>query len=211
MKAINCNFTKIINGNTQLVIPVFQRDYRWTEADCEQLWKDVLNIAAAPSDPPRGHFLGPMVYISTGDSQPNFPRWLLIDGQQRLTTLTLILTALRDHIVDTGWTGSEDGPTARRIDAYFLKNVEEKGDRQYKLVLRRHDQATLRALLDRSELPSEASQSISDNYDFFRDELERADPELAVDHLWPALNPQTWRPVPLPKRVRVTPKKSRRQ
>jgi len=135
MKAIDCPFTKIINGTTQFIIPVFQRDYSWTEANCDQLWKDVINIAAAPSD--RGHFLGPVVYVSTGDSSANFTRWLLIDGQQRLTTLTLLLAALRDHIADTCWAGSEDGPTVRRVEAYFLKNLEEQGHRQHKLVLRR--------------------------------------------------------------------------
>jgi hypothetical protein len=98
-------------------------------------------------------------------------------GQQRLTTVTLLLTALRDHIADTDWKGSEAGPTAKRIEAYFLKNVEEDGERQQKLVLRRHDQATLRALLDHAESPPEASERIRDNYDFFRDRLRDTDPE----------------------------------
>ena len=82
MKAIDRPFTKIINGITQFVIPVFQRDYNWTEAECEQLWKDVLAITADSSD--RHHFLGSLVYVSTGDSSPGFTRWLLIDGQQRI-------------------------------------------------------------------------------------------------------------------------------
>jgi Protein of unknown function DUF262 len=56
MKAIDCPFMKIINGTSQFVIPVFQRDYKWTDAQCEQLWKDVIAIAAARGD--RGHFLG---------------------------------------------------------------------------------------------------------------------------------------------------------
>ena len=175
MKAIDQQFTKIINGTTQFVIPVFQRDYNWTETECEQLWNDVLGIATDPTD--RGHFLGSVVYVSTGDSSAGFTRWLLIDGQQRVTTLTLLLIALRDHIADSGWKGSEHGPTAKRIDAYFLKNVEEEGDRQHKLVLRRHDQDTLRALLDRKEPTQEISERISDNYEFFREQLNDADPE----------------------------------
>jgi uncharacterized protein with ParB-like and HNH nuclease domain len=67
MKAIDCPFMKIINGATQFVIPVFQRDYKWTETQCEQLSKDVIAIAAAPGD--RGHFLGSVVYVSTGDQR----------------------------------------------------------------------------------------------------------------------------------------------
>ncbi|MEY9575923.1 putative transport protein [Bradyrhizobium diazoefficiens] len=176
MKAIDRPFTKIINGITQFVIPVFQRDYSWTEAECEQLWKDVTEIASDPSE--RGHFLGSVVYISTGDTSAGFTRWLLIDGQQRVTTLVLLLTALRDHIEESGWSGAADGPTAKRVDAYFLKNVQEEGGRLHKLVLRRHDQATLKALLDQTELPTEQSDRIRDNYDFFREQLNKADPGL---------------------------------
>jgi uncharacterized protein with ParB-like and HNH nuclease domain len=113
MKAIDCPFMKIINGTTQFVIPVFQRNYKWTDVQCEQLWKDVIAIATEPGD--RGHFLGSVVYVSTGDSSAGFTRWLLIDGQQRVTTLTLLLTALRDHIQDTGWSGGGEAPTAKRV------------------------------------------------------------------------------------------------
>lgn len=51
MKATDRPFTKIINGTTQFVIPVFQRDYSWTEGHCEQLWKDVRRIASDPTSP----------------------------------------------------------------------------------------------------------------------------------------------------------------
>jgi len=175
MKAIDRPFTKIINGTMQFVIPVFQRDYSWTEAECEQLWKDVVAISVDTTE--RSHFLGSVVYVSTGDSSAGFTRWLLIDGQQRVTTVTLLLAALRDHIVDSKWIGGEDGPTAKRLDAYFLKNVQEEGPRQHKLVLRRHDQATLQALLDGEELPEKISDRIRDNYDFFREQLKEVDPE----------------------------------
>jgi uncharacterized protein with ParB-like and HNH nuclease domain len=175
MKAIDRPFTKIINGTTQFVIPVFQRDYNWSEAECEQLWKDLLAIAKVPTD--RCHFLGSVVYVSTGDSSAGFTRWLLIDGQQRVTSLTLLLIALRDHIAESGWKGSEDGPTAKRIDAYFLQNLEEEGTRRQKLILRRRDEATLRALVDHEEPPQIRSERIKDNYDFFREQLRDADPE----------------------------------
>lgn len=175
MQAINRPFTKIINGTTQFVIPVFQRDYSWSEANCDQLWQDVVRIASGPAD--RGHFLGSFVYVSTGDTSAGFTRWLLIDGQQRLTTLTLLLTALRDHIADSNWSGSENSPTAKRLDAYFLKNVQEEGERLHKLILRRHDQATLRALVDRVELPTPVSSRIQDNYEFFRERLRGVDPD----------------------------------
>jgi predicted transport protein len=157
------------------VIPVFQRDYTW-EADpqCAQLWRDIRRAAHAGGE--AGHFLGAIVYVATGDTLAGFTRWLLIDGQQRLTTLTLLLVALRDHIRESGWAGDENDPTPKRIDAYFLKNVQEEGEREQKLVLRRHDQATLRALIDGKEFPEEKSVRILENYDYFREQLSGTDP-----------------------------------
>ena len=177
MKALDQPFTKIINGTTQFVIPVFQRDYRWTDAQCAQLWRDVLRVGAGDAD--AIHFLGSVVYAPTGDTSAGFTRWLLIDGQQRVTTLILLLTALRDHLEETGWKAAdEDGPTVARINAYFLKNTQEEGAREKKLVLRRHDQATLAALVDRQETPGAASERIQENYEFFRDQLTDSDPAL---------------------------------
>ncbi len=174
MKAIDRPFTSIITGTSQFVIPVFQRDYTWqAEPQCAQLWRDVLRAARTGT---QRHFLGSVVYIATGDSSAAFTRWLLIDGQRRLTTLTILLIALRDQIRSSGWTGGDDDPTPRRIDAYFLKNVLEEGDREQKLVLRRHDQATLRALIDGRELPPEISERIRDNYNYFRDQLSETNP-----------------------------------
>jgi len=175
MNAVQRFFPKIINGASQFIIPVFQRDYSWSEENCRQLWKDMLAIADAGPD--RGHFIGSVVYIQTGDSSAGFTRWLLIDGQQRVTTLTLLLTALRDHIRETGWQGSDDGPTVKRIDAYFLRNLQEEGEREIKLKLRRHDDATLQALINGEPVPETPSARIRDNYDLFRELLEDADPE----------------------------------
>jgi predicted transport protein len=176
MKAIDSPFTKIINGTTQFVIPVFQRDYTWTEASCEQLWTDVIDVARGTPD--RRHFLGSVVYVSTGDSTAGFTKWLLIDGQQRVTTLTLLLAALRDHIIETKWTGTPDGPTSKRVEAYFLRNVQEEGQRQHKLQLRRRDQRALHAILDGKAAPADSSERIRENYEFFREMLLSVDPEL---------------------------------
>jgi uncharacterized protein with ParB-like and HNH nuclease domain len=177
MQAIDSPFTKIINGATQFVIPVFQRDYSWTEVQCTRLWKDVLAVGAHTTD--HAHFMGSVVYIASEDSSASFTRWLMIDGQQRVTTITLLLLALRHHIQETGYeTETEDGPTAERIEAYFLRNLLEKGDRNQKLVLRRRDQATLAALLADTDLPPDPSPRIEENYDLFRELLQHANLDI---------------------------------
>jgi predicted transport protein len=179
--AIHCDFTKIINGTTQFTIPVFQRDYTWAESNCEQLWNDIVRIASA--NPPRVHFLVSLVYVPAGGSSAGFTQYQVIDGQQRLTTWSLLMIALRDHIRETGFDGGDSGPTVARIDAYYLKNEQEGGKRRHKLVLRRHDQGALRALIDRTEMPSDGSEHIRDNYEFFRELLREVSPTLIYEGL----------------------------
>jgi uncharacterized protein with ParB-like and HNH nuclease domain/predicted transport protein len=177
MKAIDRPFTKIIDGCVQFVIPVFQRDYGWTEAQCEQLWSDVIRVGNAGGD--ARHFIGSVVYVASDETSASFTRWLIIDGQQRVTTLTLLMTALRDHIEETKWQAEDDdGPKPRRIDAYFLRNPHEDGDRVNKLVLRRHDDTMLQALLDRSDRPKMSYSRVLENYEFFRDKMTTADPAV---------------------------------
>ena len=175
MQAINRPFTEIINGNRQFIIPVFQRDFSWTREQCAQLWRDVVRASAAEAD--SGHFMGSIVYVGA-DVTSAFQSWLLIDGQQRLTTLTVLMIALRDHIRATQWSGSEDGPTTARVDAYYLKNLQESGRRQYKLILRRRDNDTLQALIggkSPAELDIEYSELLVEAYEFFRSVLQARD------------------------------------
>ena len=95
MEANKRKFAELVGGSVQFVIPVFQRDYNWAEEQCEQLWDDVERIGQrAEGD----HFFGPVVYISTKGHGAAFTRWLLIDGQQRMTTVSLLMVALRDHL-----------------------------------------------------------------------------------------------------------------
>jgi uncharacterized protein with ParB-like and HNH nuclease domain/predicted transport protein len=177
MKAIDRHFTKLINGTTQFVIPVFQRDYSWTDSHCEQLWNDIIRVGSEVET--KGHFVGSVVYIPSGDTAAGFTRWLLIDGQQRLTTVTLLLLALRDHLLKTNWQpASDDDPTPKRIDAYFLKNLQEEGDRQQKLVLRRTDQEVLRLLLDGKPMTTTGESRIAENYEFFGEKVRATDPSV---------------------------------
>ncbi len=175
MQAINNPFVALVNGTKQFIIPAFQRDYSWTTEQCQQMWDDIVRAGSTDGD----HFIGSFVYVA-GNTAAVFSSWLVVDGQQRLTTLTLLLIALRDYIRETGWAGQE--PTSAQIDAYFLTNEHESGDRRYKVALRRHDDATLKALVDGKD-PSEVenrSELVVDAYRFFRRQLSRpeADPGL---------------------------------
>ena len=108
MRAINRPLTEVINGNRQFIIPVFQRDFSWTREQCEQLWRDVER--ASTKEAGGAHFMGSIVDIEA-ETTAAFQSWLLIDGQQRLTTLTLLMIALRDQIQTSNWSAGDDGQT----------------------------------------------------------------------------------------------------
>jgi uncharacterized protein with ParB-like and HNH nuclease domain len=95
MKATEAKLLQILGAVSQFIIPIYQRTYSWTEKECKQLWADILRAGSAQEI--GVHFIGSVVYIEEGQDNITVkaPK-LVIDGQQRLTTLTLLLTALAD-------------------------------------------------------------------------------------------------------------------
>jgi hypothetical protein len=93
-KAESLTITELFQSATY-EIPAFQRDFSWTKEQCEDLWEDLKNLLDGQF---KAHFIGPMVVIRQGDN--NQKNYLVIDGQQRLTTLQMIIALLRDHWVE---------------------------------------------------------------------------------------------------------------
>jgi hypothetical protein len=180
MKAEDVRLTELLEGPKQFIVPVFQRDYSWGTKHCLQLWKDILRVGS--DENAKAHFVGSIVYVAAEENSAKITRWLLIDGQQRLTTITLLLTALRNRLpaIDANpQVSTDDGlPTRPELEDYYLCNTHGKGDRRQKLSLRRADQNTLVALLDSKELPKDRSERIRENYEFFDEQLASADLDL---------------------------------
>ncbi len=137
------------------------------------MWNDIMR--ASNDSQENSHFMGSIVYVGTETATATFSTWLVIDGQQRLTTLILLLTALRDHITEIS---TEENSTVGKIDDY-LKNRHEAGEEKYKLALRRADNATLQELVDGGK-PNERDSSmlILQAYQWFRAQIKNYDPEL---------------------------------
>lgn len=113
------------------------------------------------------HFVGSIVYIETGLSQVTHQSPLLvIDGQQRLTTVTLLIAALAKAL---GQTEPVDGFSQRKLRNYYLLNPEETGERHYKLILSQTDKASLTAVVGDTEQPKEHSLRVSQNFKLFDD------------------------------------------
>lgn len=94
MKADNLSFLEFIGaGKRTFYIPVYQRNYDWKRMQCITLFRDIEKIAADENR--SSHFLGTIVYVE-GDSTANFRQFIVIDGQQRLTSIMLLLKAILD-------------------------------------------------------------------------------------------------------------------
>ncbi len=150
------------NQNNQFVIPIYQRLYSWKKEQCEQLWDDIIKIGG--NDKANGHFIGSILYVRVDDT--HYSPLLIIDGQQRLTTITLLFIALRDHLND------EDEFLKKfshqKIQNRYLINSDEKGDKKFKLILSEPDRDTLLSLIDENKRkPSEPSLKIVENFKLF--------------------------------------------
>src|ERR1700731_1860938 len=144
MKATEARLLEFLKKSPQFVIPIYQRTYSWTERECRQLWDDILRTGR--DDKISAHFMGSIVYVEKGLYQVTSQSPLLvIDGQQRLTTATLLIEALARAL---GEAEPLDGFSAKKLRNYYLLNPLEDEDRRYKLVLSQTDKASLKALLD---------------------------------------------------------------
>ncbi len=159
-KAIEAKETPLLkfikdNQKNQLVIPIYQRVYSWDKEQCKELWDDIIKIGG--DDKMDGHFIGSILYVLDGITHSD-NALLIIDGQQRLTTITLLLTALRDH-----WSDKR-----KEIEDHYLINSNRDGDKKFRLILSESDKDTLLSLIDKDRRePSEPSSKIVENFKLF--------------------------------------------
>lgn len=177
MKANETKLLTFINKTFQFCIPIYQRHYSWTAEQCRKLYDDILR--AGSEEEIKGHFIGSIVYISKGLSTQTIQQPLLvIDGQQRLTTCTLLLSALANLLDEEKLIPPEDEFSVKKIRYYYLTNDVEEGERHYKLLLSDTDRETLKSLVKNVPLPSDLSLRINENYTLFKHWLNEDKDEL---------------------------------
>src|ERR1051326_619808 len=163
MKATEARLLDFLRKSPQFVIPIYQRTYSWTERECRQLWDDIVRTGA--KDEVLAHFIGSIVYIEKGLYQVTTQSPLLvIDGQQRLTTVTLLIAALANALGDEE--PMEDF-SAAKLRGYYLSNPLESGNRKYKLLLSQTDKESLISIVSESPQPREASLRVTQNFQLF--------------------------------------------
>lgn len=176
MKATEAKLLDFLKKSPQFVIPIYQRTYSWTEKECQQLWDDIVRCGS--SDKITVHFVGSIVYVESGLSQVTHQAPLLIiDGQQRLTTISLLLAGLAKAVAESE---PFDGFSQRKIKNYYLVNPEETGQRHFKLLLSQTDKASLTALVNDEEPPQQPSIRIYANFESFKRWIGEGKVELAT-------------------------------
>ena len=170
MDARKGNIYEILNGNKQFLIPVYQRFYSWDIDQCKRLWNDIVEMQRKGK---AGHFVGSIVNIAEQAMPTGVQKYMIIDGQQRMTTLTLLLLALRDYAIKNP---SDTTINARRIDNMLLKNEYESGDERYKLLLTETDRDILISLVEEKPIAEGTRSRLIENYNFFANKL--ADKEI---------------------------------
>jgi uncharacterized protein with ParB-like and HNH nuclease domain/predicted transport protein len=179
MDARKGNIYEILNGNKQFLIPVYQRFYSWDTEQCKRLWNDIVEMQKKGKS---GHFVGSIVNIAEQAMPTGVQKYMIIDGQQRMTTLTLLLLALRDYAIKNP---DDKSINAQRIDGMLLKNEFETGDERYKLLLTETDRALLVNLVESKPIDESIRSKILDNYKYFLGKI--ADKELSPAEIYESI------------------------
>ncbi len=143
--------------------------YSWEKEQCKQLWDDIIKIGG--DDKMDGHFIGSILYVLDGITHSD-NALLIIDDQQRLTTITLLLTALRDHLNDED--EFLEKFSRQNIQKHYLINSDKDGDKKFRLILSESDRDTLLSLIDKDRRkPSEPSLKIVENFKLFEEWISK--------------------------------------
>lgn len=164
MQAKETKLQDIIEGTKQYVIPLFQRTYSWTQKEWEVLWKDLVELCEMEN--PRTHFIGSIVNMPTVSVPEGVAKYLLIDGQQRLTTIFVLLILLRNKARE-----SQNSRFADEINNTLLVNQYKDGVDYYKLMPTQIDRETYQNLVNGK--PNEKDNQLTRAYTYFDKKLKQ--------------------------------------
>jgi uncharacterized protein with ParB-like and HNH nuclease domain len=154
MKATETSVLKFIGGlDKAFIIPPYQRNYQWGKPQCEELFDDILTAYRTG----KPHYLGNVVYYEGEADGASFNEYVLVDGQQRVTTILILLCALRDSMTEPD--------KQRRITERYLQNDTE--DKRFRIRLKQtdYDDESFSDLMD-GKAPNPRS-NVAANYAYF--------------------------------------------
>ena len=185
MKALDYELTKFLSTEAQFSVPIYQRKYSWKKENCLKLLDDIIKVANDDGRP--CHFIGSVLYLAKDSSMhaSAVKEFLVIDGQQRLTTISILLLALGDYTALKFKNNLEEYKKAAtnldKISRKYLLNEDESGDLYYKVKLNKEDSYAWKKLINNREKPDDIDKSkIFDNYKVILEEFckQNVDPQV---------------------------------
>ncbi len=144
------------------VVPVYQRDYAWTKVNCQKLWDDLINLSNGLQE---DHFLGTLVTIGSG-----FEEYTIIDGQQRLTTVSLLLKALHTFLENDITKSTEDTRLSEQLMDFLINKYSEKNNERIRLKPNKQDRIAFENLFKKND-GGNLTSNIVNNYNFFLEKI----------------------------------------
>jgi uncharacterized protein with ParB-like and HNH nuclease domain len=173
MHANQTDIQRILGGVQQYVIPLFQRPYSWDTKQWSTLWQDLVELCQ--EDKPRNHFIGSIVTMPSKSVPEGVTKFILIDGQQRLTTLLVLLAVVRDKA------RTQAGNLGDKIDDLLLKNRHQDGSDVYKVLPTQMDRDAFAASMDGAAL--RGGGQIAKAFEYFEKKL-RLHPQIGLEKLY---------------------------
>lgn len=169
MKASETSLRNLLEGTKQFQIPFYQRPFCWDKKNWEDLWKDLMSLYKAEV---KGfYFLGSIVTLTASETAEGISRFDIIDGQQRLITLTLLLAALRDHLMPN------NQELAQELHELYLINKFKKNDDFYKVLPNQNDREVYKRIIQTQSREIKGQGKIYEAYKFFEKQLKESDPD----------------------------------
>lgn len=163
MRATETNVLKFIGGFDKVfIIPPFQRNYEWNSEQCDELFDDIINAYKNG----KTHYLGNVVYYVGKNDGASYSEYILVDGQQRVTTILLLLCALRDSISNQNVCDS--------VNRRYL--INDTGDNRFRIRLKQtsYDSQSFMSIIDQTPLDND-DNNIAKNYHYFKKLIKESD------------------------------------
>ena len=178
MKASDSKVSKFIGGNEGVfIIPPFQRNYTWSKEQCNELFEDIINAI----NKNKSHYIGNIVYYIGRNNTASFSEYILIDGQQRITSILLLLCALKNQL-------SEEDYDKKIIEKKYLLNEYDAEKLRVKLKQTDNDDEIFEKLiLGNNLLEEEKKSNLYVNYNFFIDKLNEYRDNISLKDIYNAI------------------------
>ncbi len=161
MHAKETRIKDLLEGTKQFIVPLFQRSYCWEKKQWETFYDDITDLVEKNQN--SSHFIGSIVTADEGNNPAGVSRFTIIDGQQRITTILIILLAIRDT--------TKDNNLADEIEKTFLLNYYKSGEDQHKLLTSEFDKETYLALINKKDVSDKSL--LAKAYLFFKNKISK--------------------------------------